>query len=351
MVKKIKIVTLIIIGLLPCQIIAQCNITLDQATHIGCYGDNTGIITVNISGNSANILYNWAGPFGYSAVIEDISGLLAGNYQLTVEDITNGCKDTFNYTIYQPIQITAEFTLSGLCVIGDSADVSTYVYGGTPPYTYLWSTGVTTASTTNLATGSYDLKINDKNGCVNWGFLTVTMPLNLQSFLSVSETECKDDNTGFIQAYVSGGTPPYDFYWPTNIVDLDQENTSFFRNLLEGTYAVKIIDEMGCILNDTATIKHNPKICLEVYSAFSPNEDGIHDFWEINKIEFYPEALIEVYNRSGERVFRRRNYKNTLEDAFNGKFDGERLPSSNYYYIIDLENGDEPFKGTVTIVR
>ncbi len=81
------------------------------------------------------------------------------------------------------------------------------------------------------------------------------------------------------------------------------------------------------------------KHCLE----FIPNS--------YKNIEFYPEALVEVYNRSGDRVYRRREYKNTLKDAFNGKVDGKRLPSATYYYIIDLENGDPPFTGTVTIVR
>ena len=60
---------------------------------------------------------------------------------------------------------------------------------------------------------------------------------------------------------------------------------------------------------------------------------------------------MEVYSRTGDRVFRRRNYQNTFKSAFIGKVDGKRLPSATYYYFINLENGDEPFTGTVTIVR
>lgn len=335
----------------PSQLFPQCAITLDEATHIDCYGDNTGSISVNVSSSPATSLYFWSGPFGFTSVVKDINNLLAGDYQLIVNETSLSCSDTFNYTIQQPLQITPEFTLSGLCEIGDSADASTFVYGGTPPYTYAWSTGVTTPSTTNLAPGNYTLQITDKNGCNGWGVLNVTIPPSLQVFMSIVDADCKDDNTGAIQAYVSGGTAPYDFYWPDNTVDLDKENTSTLSDLLQGDYSVEIIDDMGCVLQDTATVIHNPKICLEVYSAFSPNEDANHDFWEIKNIEFYPEALIEVYNRSGERVFRKRNYQNTLNSAFLGKFNGKRLPSATYYYIINLENGDEPFTGTVTIVR
>jgi gliding motility-associated-like protein len=351
MISKFKTIIVVVFTFLPSIIMAQCTITLDEATHIDCYGDNTGAISVNVASSPATTLYFWTGPLGFSSVIKDISNLLAGDYQLIVNETSTSCVDTFNYTVQQPLQITVEFTLSGLCVSGDSADVSTLVYGGTPPYTYSWSTGVSTPSTTGLLPGSYWLHITDKNGCDGWGFLTVSIPPPLQIFMSIADADCKDDNTGSIQAFATGGMPPYDFYWPDNIIDLDKANTSILGELLEGTYAVEIIDEMGCILQDTATVIHNPKICLEVYSAFSPNEDSNHDFWQIKNIKFYPEALVEVYNRSGDRVFRRREYQNTLKDAFNGKVDGKRLPSATYYYIIDLENGDPPFTGTVTIVR
>ena len=353
MCSKIKIIIVVVLVIIPSIIMAQCSITLDEAIHIDCYGDNTGAITVDVTSSPATTTYFWIGPLGFSSIVEDISGLLAGDYKLIVNDVSTSCSDSFNYTIQQPLQITAEFTLSGLCEIGDSADVSTLVYGGTPPYTYSWSTGgVTTASIQGLIPGWYGLTVTDANGCSSSQLsCPITLPPPLQSFMSIGDADCKDDNTGYIQAYVSGGIAPYDFYWPDNIIDLDKANTSIIGDLLEGTYAVEIIDAMGCILQDTATVIHNPKICLKVYSAFSPNEDSNHDFWEIKNIEYYPEALVEVYNRSGNRVYRRREYKNTLKDAFNGKIDGKRLPSATYYYIINLENGDEPFTGTVTIVR
>lgn len=353
MISKFKTIIVVFFTFLPSIIMAQCTITLDEATHINCYGDNTGAISVNVASSPATTLYFWTGPLGFSSVVKDISNLLAGDYQLIVNETSTSCVDTFNYTVQQPLQITAKFTLSGLCVSGDSADVSTLVYGGTPPYTYNWSVGgVSTASISGLIPGYYALTITDANGCTSLPLpCVIVLPPPLQAFMSIADADCKDDNTGSIQAYVSGGTPPYDFYWPDNIIDLDKANTSILGELLEGTYAVEIIDEMGCILQDTATVIHNPKICLEVYSAFSPNEDSNHDFWQIKNIKFYPEALVEVYNRSGDRIFRRREYQNTLKDAFNGKVDGKRLPSATYYYIINLENGDEPFTGTVTIVR
>ena len=96
------------------------------------------------------------------------------------------CTDTFNYTIQQPMEISAEFTVSGLCDVGDSADISTIVYGGTPPYTYSWSTGgVTTASIEGLVPGWYGLTITDLNNCIS------SLPnfSSLSNFLQYSNVE------------------------------------------------------------------------------------------------------------------------------------------------------------------
>ena len=61
---------------------------------------------------------------------------------------------------------------------------------------------------------------------------------------------------------------------------------------------------------------------------------------------------MSVYNSEGSQVFRRRNYLNGEENAFSGKNkNGTYLPSGNYFYIIDLVNGDEVFKGTLAIIR
>ena len=67
---------------------------------------------------------------------------------------------------------------------------------------------------------------------------------------------------------------------------------------------------MGCIIMDTIEVKSNPKICIKVYAAFSPNDDDVNEFWEIENINLYLEAVVSIYDRHGNEVFRRRNYIN-----------------------------------------
>ena len=130
------------------------------------------------------------------------------------------------------------------------------------------------------------------------------------------------------------------------------EPFSVISGLFPGNYCVQITDDMGCILLDTIEVKSNPQICIKAYAAFSPNDDDINEFWEIKNINLYPEAIVSVYNRNGHEVFRRRNYNNAISESFGGKDqNGQPLSSGTYYYIIDLQNGDNVFKGTVTIMR
>jgi gliding motility-associated-like protein len=176
---------------------------------------------------------------------------------------------------------------------------------------------------------------------------------------------CKDDNSGEARVFVKQGTgtPPYqfdwDFDWDFDCSEVEDESDnspvdsfSVIKGLCPGTYFVYITDAMGCIVKDSIEVKSNPNICISPYKAFSPNDDDTHEFWEIENIELYPEAVISIYNRNGSQIYRRRNYENAERVAFGGKnAEGQPIPSGTYYFIIDLDNGDDVFKGTLTIVR
>jgi gliding motility-associated-like protein len=87
---------------------------------------------------------------------------------------------------------------------------------------------------------------------------------------------------------------------------------------------------------------------LVIPSGFTPNGDGVNDYWEIDNIDDFPLAIVEVYNRWGQRVYEQVGY--TSETAFDGTKNGKELPIGTYYYVIYL-NDSKPLTGTVTIVR
>ena len=359
--KKIKNGLLIAILLFSFSAQSQCDYTLDNYEHIDCFGDSTGAIDITISDTSSS--FWWTFPNGFTNNSLNLTNLKAGQYLLTiVANVTLGdtstpsiCYIVDTLPIAQTLQITASFELSSMCNEYDSANVKTTIWGGTSPYTTLWSTGDTARNTDSLAPSTlpYTLTITDTNNCFRNQFLIVDSVQEMNSFMSSVAVICKDDYSGSVRVFVTEGTPPFQFQWSTDSsIFLEHDSFSVIESLVPGEYCVKITDDMGCITRDTIDVKSNPAICIFPYKVFSPNDDNIHEFWEIENIHLYPEALVEVYDRTGKQVYRRRNYINAEEHAFGGKDQqGVTLPSGTYYYVIDLENEDIVFKGVLTIVR
>jgi len=354
--QKIKNGLLIAILLFGFSAQSQCDYTLDNSEHIDCFGDSTGAINITISDTSSS--FGWTGPNGFTSGSLNLTNLKAGQYFLTIVDNLipgNTCVDSV--LIEQTLQITASFELSSMCNEYDSIGVKTTIWGGTPPYRtlWLWSTGDTVQNIDNLAPSilPYTLAITDTNNCFRNQSLMVDSVQEMNPFMSSVGVICKDDYSGSARVFVTEGTPPFQFQWSTDSsIIIEHDSFSVIESLAPGEYRVKITDDMGCITWDTIDVKSNPAICITVYKVFSPNDDHMHEFWEIENIHLYPEALVAVYDRTGKEVYRRRNYINAEDHAFSGKDqEGRALPSGTYYYIIDLENEDAVFKGALTIVR
>ena len=361
--QKMKSFIIVAILFLSLAVKAQCNYNLDNYSHIDCYGDDAGVIDVTISPNAS---YWWTGPNGFSSYSSNLSNLLAGQYFLTImENVIPGdtssivtCVLNDSILIAETIEISSNFKLSTMCNEYDSADVKTTIWGGTPGYTYLWtgSNGFTdtNASLTNLWPATYTLTITDANDCESSKqFLIVNSVQEMNTFMSSVNVICKDDYSGSARIFVTEGTPPFQFQWSTDsAIIIEHDSFSMIESLVPEEYRVKITDDMGCITRDTIDVKSNPAICITVYKVFSPNDDDTHEFWEIENVHLYPEALVEVYDRTGKQVYRRQNYINAEEHAFGGKdLEGRTLPSGTYYYVINLKNEEAVFKGALTIVR
>ncbi len=114
------------------------------------------------------------------------------------------------------------------------------------------------------------------------------------------------------------------------------------------TYTLKATSTQGCVSTDD--VKVTVLNCVDPMNAFSPNGDGINDVWMVNLGACFKTAVVEVFNRYGNQVFKDNAYANN----WNGTYKGKPLPDGTYYYIvtINLINGKKTYvKGNVTILR
>ena len=135
------------------------------------------------------------------------------------------------------------------------------------------------------------LTVTDINSCIDTIQLWVDEVYEMNPFMSSVGTICKDDNSGEARVFVQEGTPPFIFNWRIAGEFSYQQNDVFvidsfssIHGLIPGIYLVEIIDDMNCIIRDSIEVKSNPDICLKIYKAFSPNDDDVHEFWEIENI-------------------------------------------------------------------
>ena len=200
-------------------------------------------------------------------------------------------------------EIQAIFNIDGQCNEYDSADVVTEIFGGTPPYSTLWSNGDITPNTSNLQPNPllpYSLSITDNNGCQVTEYLYILPISSMKTFSSNVGVICKDDKSAEVRVFVSDETP-FTFGGQMMII-LDNILTHHHQLLtiyLLGIYYVKITDNNLCVTFDTVEVVAEYNECLNPKKVFSPNNDGINDIWEIENINIYPTALVEIYSKNG----------------------------------------------------
>lgn len=354
--KSLFIFSFVILLFCAQSVLAQSCLALDKyeitkLTHVDCYDDNTGEINITLTNNNATHLWTYP-DLTTTNNLHNLTNLYAGNYSLEIIELGDTCRDTI--IVEQTIQIDVEVSITALCNSEDSGNVFIEkIWGGTSPYNISWVGTGNSDSTIQLPQGDHTLRIRDTNNCRRWLLIRVISPPPMSVYMQAGHVECKDDNTGSARAFITGGAPPFNFEWEVESdIIIEDQLFSVVQDIPPGYYKIKITDMQGCELIDSIEVKSNPKECIKIYSVFTPNGDRYHSYWHLEKIELYPDALIEIYNRHGTIVFRRRNYQNSESVGFTGRDqNNQNLPSGTYYYVVNLESEDEIFRGTVTILR
>ncbi|NNE55065.1 MAG: hypothetical protein HKN32_03520, partial [Flavobacteriales bacterium] len=220
-----------------------------------------GEIDLEVLNGVSPYVFEWTGPNGFTATTEDIVGLEAGQYCVTVTDLA-GCEITECVTLTeQDVLDISDVTFSDfLCneiscngVCDGSIDVT--IIGGTGAYTFDW-TGPGGFSSSdediaNLCAGLYTLTVTDENGCMVMDSWTLNEPDVLDVQLEgVVDVLCNGEETGSACVTSTGGCAPYFYDW-SHDPDLAAPCAI---GLGSATYTVAVSDVNGCVSDDTVTI-------------------------------------------------------------------------------------------------
>lgn len=226
-------------------------------TNETCFGPCDGTAAVTPSGGTGPYTFLWQPPPGSGQGTDQVSGLCAGNYAVTITDALL-CDTTIGFSIqpFTPIddhETVSNVTCHGAC----DGSIVLAPTGGIGSYGYVWNpvppNGQGTAQATNLCPGNYSVTITDGVGCDSVFTYTITEPDTLLVTIDlVIDASCADAADGAINATTSGGTPNYQFDWngPNNF-DAQTEDIS---GLVPGSYTLTVTDANGCTYTIGATV-------------------------------------------------------------------------------------------------
>jgi len=240
--------------------IKLCNTisTTTSFTNISCNGVSNGAASVFASGGTGGFNYSWApsGGTGSTAL-----GLSVGNYTVTVTD-ANSCTTTKTVTITQPATalLTTTSVTNVLCNGGAAGSAAITANGGTPGYTYLWSTAATTSVISGQTAGVKTVTVTDANSCKKTNTVTITEPSAITTAISSqTNVSCFGGLNGAVSLAVSGGAGIYSYSWaPAG------GNASIANNLSNGSYTCTISDINNCVKSTLVTITAPAQITVSV---------------------------------------------------------------------------------------
>ncbi len=234
---------------------------------------------------------------------------------IEIEDETLYCLNFFPETI----------TLTG-GVIDDSPS----------NYYYLWSTGENTSEIMVNAPGTYTVRVTNTNGCFKDRTVTV-LPSNIATITDINVVDASQNNS--ITVIVSGEG---DYEYAIDNINGPYQDSNVFENVSPGLHTVFVRDKNDCgIVDSLVSVIGFPKF-------FTPNDDGYFDHWQVYGItpEFQSQSTIYIFDRYGKLL----KELDPLSIGWDGTYNGYRLPSSDYWFSVRLEDG-RTFKSHFTLKR
>lgn len=318
-----------------------------------CFQQNTGEIALSLAGGLPPYKVDWEdGQTGISR-----SGLVEGSYAYTIQD-DFGCTYVGQIEVPENEEILIDLDWEDpLCTGEASGSINAVAIENELLYSLDGETFQTMGQFNDLASGNYTLFIKDQVNCVFSKDVALIEPTAIQITVPTQLALMQGDT---LPIFLTGELERISqITWsPAQGLSCDDCLTPFAFPTNDITYQATITDEQGC-----QTV-YNVQVDVEIVlstgaasqvaglnppTAFSPNDDGQNDQFEIPGLAKYPKASITIVDRWGKVVFTADPYQNDWDGT---SLTGKRLPETTYYYMLDLKRAKgKPVTGNIALIR
>lgn len=253
--------------------IIQTTTSIDET----CPGSNDGSVTTNVSGGTPGYVLQWydsgSNPVGST---NTVSGLLPDTYYCLVTDV-NGCNNSSPTVTINPGSAPggSVSAVHETCPGYSDGQLVVTIFGGTPPWqistdagsTFSAASALTTQTASSLAPGTYQVGIQDANGCyTDMSFFTINSDPRTVSFSTApaSLQGCVNDNFTFSDGSVGWGSPSYLWDFGDATTDNSGPNVPHIYTFA-GSFAVNLtVSDVSCTMSNSTIVSIN-----EVISSIS----------------------------------------------------------------------------------
>jgi gliding motility-associated-like protein len=315
-----------------------------------CDDLNDGAEIVNLTSYNTNLIFNTTNcTFAFynsfiGATNQIISDAItnATHFQLGLGSKTifvritssNGCHQIVELKV--TLQPKPTLTIRDIEPICENSNVT--IYGDLGYDDYTWSTGAKTTSITIANPGDYFLTVVKKYATIDCS-TTKNFKVVASNVATISEIITSDwttNDNSIVVLLTNNSLGNYEY----SLDGINYQDTNSFSGLNSGEYTVYIRDKNGCgITFDNAYLLMYPKF-------FTPNGDGFNDTWKIKFSANESNLKIKIFDRFGKLL---KDLDNNSE-GWNGLFNGQELPSTDYWFTVIRANGKE-YKGRFAMKR
>lgn len=315
------------------------------ATQTVCESD---VLTLTATGGAS---YTWSGPNITASnqnplVINNVTPSNAGAYTVVALS-ASGCTSAPVQTMVRVVpKVVATVGNNPTICTGESAHLSASggLYYKWTPSEGLDHDDIANPIASPAQTTTYTVKVSN-DGCYD-DTKSVTVTVNKNPVANAGGDKVIFEGQSIqLNGSISGDNITSYYWTPTTGLDNPNSITPNASPKDDITYTFNVVSQTCGTSTSSAFVRVYKKITIP--NAFTPNNDGINDLWNIDALITYPSCLVSVFDRNGQKVYQSIGYPK----AWDGTRGGSALPTGTYYYIIDLKNNTPKLSGWVVILH